>query len=202
MCGRYFMDEDDIELREIIAEVNRRLPNATVRASGEVRPADVAPVLAPDRRRRPSAFAMGWGYALPDGRRVINARSETAAEKPLFREGMAGRRCVVPASRYFEWERRSGARTKYAMGDAAGGLIYMAGLYRMEAGGPTFTILTRESAPNIAFIHDRMPVLLPKALVPAWLDPSADARPLLDGALTGVTFAKAPGEMEQLGMEL
>lgn len=202
MCGRYFMDEHELELREILAELNGRMPTAPVKTAGEVFPGDAAPVLAPDRARRPGVFAMRWGYTLPDGRRIINARSETAAERPLFRDGMARRRCVVPASHYFEWARRGRARTRYAVRAREGGMLRMAGVYRLEGDRPVFAILTRAPAPEIAFIHDRMPVLLPPSLTEAWLDAAADPGSILAQALREVAFEKSPGATEQLGMEL
>ena len=113
---------------------------------------------------------MKWGYTLPDGKPVTNARSETAAEKPMFRDGMLNRRCLVPASNYFEWERRGRERVKYAIRPAGHPVLYMAGVYRMEGGRPVFAILTRAPAEPIAFIHDRMPVILPADAQAAWLD--------------------------------
>ena len=107
MCGRYYIDDgiDANELREIIDEVNRHSNADQVKTSGEVFPTDTVPIIANSRAMVPSAFAMSWGYSLPDGKRIINARSETAEEKAMFRDGMAQRRCVVPATNYFEWER-------------------------------------------------------------------------------------------------
>lgn len=113
---------------------------------------------------------MKWGYSLPDGKLIINARSETAAEKPLFRDGMFNRRCLVPATNYFEWEKRGKEKVKYAIRPSGNSMLYMAGIYRIENGRPVFSILTREPAEQIAFIHDRMPVILPDAEKDHWLD--------------------------------
>jgi putative SOS response-associated peptidase YedK len=73
-----------------------------LKTRGEIRPADVAPVLAPDRNGAVSVFPMKWGYS---GRSLlINARVETAAVRPSFREDRVRHRCIAPASWYFEWE--------------------------------------------------------------------------------------------------
>ncbi len=194
MCGRYYIDDgrDSVELRDIIGQINRRAAVEPVKTAGEIFPADVVPVVASNRRMAPSAFAMRWGYALSDGRRVINARSETAREKPMFRDGMLKRRCAVPATRYFEWERAGGKRTKYAVWPDGGGLFYMAGIYRLEAGRPVFCILTREPAERIAFIHDRMPVILPREGVEAWIDPRREAGDVLARAVLSVACENAP----------
>ena len=200
MCGRYRFDEGEpTGLRAIIEEVNRRAPDTPVKTSGEVFPTDVVPVVASDRRLSPAAFPMAWGYTLPDGRRVINARSETAGERPLFRDGMERRRCAVPATSYFEWQ-RTGPRTKYAIRPADGEWFCLAGLYRLEAGRPVFTILTRAPGDRVAFIHDRMPVILPPDLARDWLNPAHAAADLLRHAVLDVVPTPADGT-EQLRME-
>ena len=116
MCGRYYIPEEDSaeELRAIIDEVNRKNKGAPIK-KGEIRPTDVAPVLANNRAMIPSAFAMKWGYSLPDGKVVFNARSESASSRPMFQDGMAQRRCLVPAAYYFEWEKRGREKIKYAI---------------------------------------------------------------------------------------
>ena len=201
MCGRYYLERTTLLPHEAAALLNERFERA-VKLEGEVSPGDLAPVRAPNRRRQKAAFAMEWGYTLPDGRRVINARSETAGERPLFRDGMAHRRCVVPASRYFEWQRRGKGRARYAVWAKDGGPLCMAGVYRLEGRKAVFAILTREPAAEIAFLHDRMPVLLPENLADAWLDAANDPAELLRQALREVAFAPDPGETVQLGMEL
>lgn len=202
MCGRYWIDDgrDCVELGEIIEQVNRRPSAGPVKTSGEIFPTDVAPVIASSKRLVPEAFAMGWGYGLGDGRRIINARSETAGELPLFRDGISRRRCAVPANRYFEWERSGGKKTKYAIRPEGGGLFYLAGLYRIADGRPEFVILTREPAQSIAFIHDRMPVILPRELVADWTNPRYDAGELLRHAVLAVTHerAQADGQLEMV----
>ncbi|MBR6219503.1 MAG: SOS response-associated peptidase [Clostridia bacterium] len=199
MCGRYYIDDgrDSVELRQIIESVNRRDAGAPVKTAGEIFPTDVAPVVAgggPDGAR-----AMQWGYALPGGRRVINARSETAHERPMFRGDLLQRRCAVPATCYFEWQRARGRKTKYAIRPGDGDLFYMAGIYRLQAGQPVFCILTRDPAERIAFIHDRMPVILPRDLMRDWVDPRFDAGDLLKHAVLDVSCANAE-DAEQLAM--
>ena len=88
----------------------------------------------------------------------------------MFRDGMAQRRCLVPAGYYFEWEKWGKEKFKYAIGQNERGIIYMAGIYRMEGGRPVFSILTHEPASQIAFIHDRMPVILPAEATKDWLN--------------------------------
>lgn len=119
MCGRYYIAEDDAaeELRQIIEAVNRRSTN--VKTGGEIRPSDTVPVLANSPSLQPGAYAMHWGYTLSDGKLLFNARSETAAEKAIFKDGMAQRRCMIPATCYFEWEHRGKEKIKYAIAPPA-----------------------------------------------------------------------------------
>ena len=86
-----------------------------LKTCGEIRPTDIVPVLAPDKGGNAAVYPMQWGFRLPagNGQRagqakkgmlLVNARVETAAEKVTFRDAWASRRCIVPASWYFEWE--------------------------------------------------------------------------------------------------
>lgn len=197
MCGRYFIVGDDLpeELERILEELNRKNTPKNLKTSGEIFPSDVVPVLANSRRQDVQPFAMRWGYSFPGGRPVINARAETAAEKPLFRDGMRQRRCLIPASSYFEWERRDGQKTKYAIRPAGAEMLYLAGIYHLEnhdgAVIPSFAILTRSAAPEIAFIHDRMPVILPPDCARDWLKVENRADEVLRRALQEMELQKA-----------
>ena len=180
MCGRYYVEAEDQteELQKIIDEAQRRSRESV--KTGEVRPTDLAAVVANNKSGEPTPFAMSWGYML-NSKPIINARSETTADKPLFKDGMAQRRCLVPASWYFEWEKRGKEKIKYAIAPERQGLLTMAGIYRIEPDTRTasFVILTRDAASGIAFIHDRMPVILSGELGRAWFDPHNDPREIL-----------------------
>ena len=191
MCGRYYIAEDDAaeELRQIIKAVNRR--STDVKTSGEIRPGDTVPVLANSPILQPGAYVVRWGYTLPDGKLLFNARSENAADKALFQDGMAQRRCLIPATCYFEWEQRGKEKIKYAIAPQNSSMIYLAGIYRKEGTRATCTILTREPAESIAFIHNRMPVILPAEAIGDWLNVRYAATDVLKAAQTemGYRFA-------------
>ena len=171
--------------------------------AGEIVPTDVVPVIAPNRTGERAVFPMQWGFTLPasgEGKRpplIINARSETAAVKPLFRDSWEQRRCIIPASGYFEWEHRMGfdgrpkTGTKYRIVPKKGERTYLAGLYRMEEGLPVFAVLTRAPAADLFWMHDRMPVMLPEEAMDAWLDPKGSAEAVLASALTETTWEPA-----------
>jgi len=192
MCGRYYIADEDTpeDLMRIIEEVNRRSSGnaVAVKTRGEVFPTDTVPVVANSRSLHPASFAMKWGYTLPDGKPIINARSETAAQKVMFKDGMLQRRCLIPATNYFEWEKRDDRKIKYAIQPTGSRIMYMAGIYRMEQGKPVFSILTREPAPSIEFIHNRMPVILRPDIISDWLNPEYNANEILESALNEMNY--------------
>lgn len=102
VCGRYYIAEDDLsdELSRMIDELNRKKTPEGLKTSGEIFPSDIVPVLANSRKQDVQPFAMRWGYAFPNGRPIINARSETAAQKPMVqgRHAPAALRHPLPAT--------------------------------------------------------------------------------------------------------
>lgn len=194
MCCRFFLRAYDKDLAPIMeqAAASPLLPRfqtarpAGLQQGGEVSPGSLVPVIASDRRQNAAVFPMLWGFSVP-GRKalIVNARVETAAQKPSFREAWQRHRCVVPASWYFEWQKNpEGSKTKYAIRPQTESLTWLCGLYRIENGLPVFVILTKEPCAELAAIHDRMPVILPKRAVRAWVDPAAEPESLLAHALT------------------
>ena len=103
---------------------------------------------------------------------------------------MQQRRCLIPATNYFEWEKRGRERIKYAIRECDSPMLYMAGEYRVENGKPVFSILTREPAENIAFIHNRMPVILPAEAKNGWHNIKYTAEDILNSASSRVDFQK------------
>ena len=199
MCCRYWTDESP-ELRPIVEEMNRSplmrkwQDKAKVKSYGEIFPTDVVPVIAPNRSGLRTVYPMKWGYS---GKSLLmNARSETAAEKPTFRDDWARHRCIVPASWYFEWEHYPGSDGKKHTGDKYlihpkdSAVTWLCGLYRIENGLPVFVILTREPGETIRFLHDRMPLIMPDELVTEWIRPDRKAEELLPRALTDLDFEK------------
>ena len=167
MCGRFYIAEEDTaeDLQRIIDSLNRRYNgNSPAKTKGEIRPTDIIPVIANSPSMAISAYAMKWGYTMPDGKPMFNARSETAATKPMFADGMKQRRCIIPATLYFEWEKHGTQKIKHAIFPTGSDMIYMAGVYRIEDKRAACSILTRTPADCIAHIHDRMPVILPGKL--------------------------------------
>ena len=205
MCGRFYTDDDEAQYRAVLALLYQRNPEEAallLRKTGEIFPTDHVPVLLSQ-----GPAIMQWGFSRFDGKgRVINARSETALEKPMFRapmlaeaqQGQAGEiarsgRCLIPAARYFEWETREGKKTKYRLRPEGEGYFTFAGVYRSEAGmqTPVFVILTAPAAKEISFIHDRMPLILPQGRREEWLNGGEGASRLLAEGTKEIDFEPA-----------
>lgn len=180
MCGRFTQSSPlDVVLREL-AVIDRVAADYAERyniAPGQTAPAAVSGktgevVLAPLRWGLTPRWAREAG---PPGK-LINARSETLREKPSFRHLLASRRCLVPATGFYEWAARAGGKQPHFIHLPERPVFGMAGLWDTWRGDGgelhTFTILTTEANSAIADIHPRMPVILSVEDGAAWLDRS------------------------------
>jgi putative SOS response-associated peptidase YedK len=197
VCGRYTLS---VPLSNLVDAFEVAPPEFDYRPRYNIAPTQEVPVIAQDDRgRRMGLLRWGlipsWAKDPAIGSRMINARSETAAQKPAFRSAFRSRRCLVPADGFYEWKKEAGgeggkpAKTPFWIHRAGGGPFAFAGLWeRWEGGeGPslyTFTILTTEASREIRHIHPRMPVILTPAARSIWLDPESGPALLLD-ALRG-----------------
>jgi putative SOS response-associated peptidase YedK len=141
----------------------------------------VAVVREREGRRRLDALQWGlipfWAKDATIGRRLVNARLDGLAEKPAFREAWTRRRCLIPASGFYEWsEPRGGRKRPYFIRPADEPLLALAGLWerwRTPAGDKleTCVIVTTDATAQLSAIHDRMPLLIPRDAHALWLDP-------------------------------
>ncbi|MBK6427157.1 MAG: SOS response-associated peptidase [Blastocatellia bacterium] len=137
-----------------------------------------------------------WAKDASIGSKLINARSETVAEKPSFRQALAKRRCLIPADGFYEWQKGPGGKTPMYIRYRDGRLFAFAGLWetwRPEEGTPvsTCTVLTTEPNALMGPIHNRMPVILDPKDEAAWLDPETSPSVRLE-----LLRPCAPDEME------
>ena len=129
---------------------------------------------------------------------TFNARSETAAEKPTFRDSVKKHRCLIPMSGYYEWSPRGGVKTPHFIHIPGSTLIAAAGLYSWwsdpdtGATHATTTMLTRDGEAGLRSIHDRMPVFVESEDWEAWLDPKDSHGADLIQRLSEKTAALAP----------
>ena len=148
----------------------------------------VAVVREHDGRRRLDALQWGlipfWAKDAAIGRRLINARLDGVAAKPAFREAWTRRRCLIPASGFYEWSEPIGGRKRphfIRPGDEP--LLALAGLWerwRTPSGEKleTCVIVTTDANAQLAPIHDRMPLLIPRDAHALWLDPRSSVAEL------------------------
>lgn len=164
MCGRYqFTAEQCEEIRQIAESIQCKYGKGSW-SPGEIRPTANAPVLVAEGDA-PGLQLMKWGYQLQNSL-VINARAETATQKPLFRESVKTRRCLIPSTGFYEWDSR---KHKYLFTLPGEPVLYMAGLYELREGEDCYCILT--TAPNASMrpVHDRMPLVIPREKMQDWL---------------------------------
>jgi putative SOS response-associated peptidase YedK len=168
MCGRYtlYSEKEDREIRRIVAAVNQRFDEQI--KPGDILPSDLAPVICKHRRDiiQNSLELMNWGYENPFKKGlIINARSETILEKPLFHEDFKQRRCLIPATGFYEWDTQ---KRQYVF--QTDQLLYLAGIYHRFMGSNKFVILTKPPNETVKSVHNRMPVLIPPAQREEWLE--------------------------------
>jgi putative SOS response-associated peptidase YedK len=134
-----------------------------------------------------------WAKDLKIGNRMINARSETAAEKPAFRAAWKKRRCLVPASGFYEWQKTPDGKQPQAIHPARDPLFAFAGLWEtwrspQDETVTSFTILTTRANFAMAPIHDRMPVMITRDDQSKWLR-AEDAVPDIEIMAHGLTVS-------------
>jgi putative SOS response-associated peptidase YedK len=142
-------------------------------------PGTLAPVVAPDLEHGRAMISAQWGIVPPwakdasfGKKNAYNARAETLLEKPTFRAAFKKRRCVVPATAFFE--RKLGRWIRFA---AVGGVLPLAGLYEAAnalCNVPSFALVTTDPNEVVSEVQDRMPVVLAAEDLLRWLDPETD----------------------------
>lgn len=176
MCGRFAF----FSAAEAISGLfGVSQPDVGVAPQYNIAPTDLAAVIRPGGDGSRQLAMLRWGlvpFWAKDRRmaaRMINARSETVAEKPAFRAAFRQRRCVVPADGYYEWQGAAGSKQAYFIAREDAQPIGFAGLWEHWRDGQdaleTFTILTMASSGPIASLHDRMPLMLDDVAAEHWL---------------------------------
>jgi len=191
MCGRYVANRSVDEVRRLFGAVN---PPPNFAPTWNLAPSQAAPVIRlhpGDGSRHLDLLSWGlvphWATDPKAERKPINARSETAARLPLFRDAMARRRCIVPIDAFYEWQVTEAAKLPHAVARADGAPMALAGLWEGWRGADgtvlrSFAILTTAASEMLAHLHERMPVILEPADFPEWLgevagDPARLLRP-------------------------
>ena len=167
MCCRYFINDDAIEI------LNEKFPGLNDRmsiTSGDIYPSETALAIMGDGRNN-NIVNMVWGLRTKeDTGIVINSRSETVKEKISFRNLILKKRCIIPATCFYEWDEE---RNKASFYSPDGPIVYLAGIYDTPLPGKgmysRFSILTTEANESVRPVHDRMPVVIRESQIDDWL---------------------------------
>jgi putative SOS response-associated peptidase YedK len=188
MCGRFTLTIDPAQLRDAFSWLHvPEEANFTPRYN--ISPTQPVAVVPNDGKNRLDFYTWGlipsWAKDHSIGSKLINARGETVAEKPSFRNAFKRRRCLILADGFYEWKANADGKGKTPMYIrlASGQPFAFAGLWEWwtPPGGEgseirSATIITTEPNSLMATIHNRMPVILPPEAYEAWLEP-AEQRP-------------------------
>ena len=189
MCGRYnFTSEvSDEKLDAIIDTMDHKYPGQY--KMGEIFPGETAPaIISKENRIVPVPAVFGFP-GFQEGKLLINARSETVAEKKTFSECLRDQRAIIPATGFYEWSHDS-AKTKYLFTVAASPVIYLCGLYQIHAGQYRFVILTRQANDSMIETHDRMPVIVNSNMVRPYLTDYTAASEIIAASAPHLTRQK------------
>ena len=190
MCGRYAQSADMRELMEAF-EVTGSSPTQSLPANWNIAPTNPIYIVRADShdQTKRALATVSWGLIAPwlneliDAKasqsRAINARSESVYEKPTFRAAFKSTRCIIPAEGYYEWATALGRfapKQPFYISSKDGGQLPIAGIWsswRAPSGEriETASIITQEAVGELAEIHSRMPVFMPRDRWAAWLDP-------------------------------
>jgi len=182
MCGRYATSKSSADLSELFEALDA---TPGLEPDYNVAPTDPVPVVRVSARREARVLEVArWGLLPPwardprEGARLINARAETVATSRAFATSFERRRCLVPADGWYEWVRRDAAGSRpakqpYFMTLPDGGPLVFAGLWTVwgEGDGRALTcgIVTTAAVGDLALVHDRMPLVLPRQRWADWL---------------------------------
>jgi putative SOS response-associated peptidase YedK len=172
MCGRYAL-EADIDI--LIERYKAIIMDTNFNSTPEVFPTDTVPIIRQNKGNI-EISNMKWGF-MPSFAKspLINARSETIDSKPTFRDSFINRRCIIPATSFYEWEKVGGKKIKRKININEENIFSIAGIYnsffdREGKKYEAFTILTTSANESIKHIHDRMPVIIPREKEYIWLN--------------------------------
>ncbi len=223
MCGRYAATANPAELVEDF-EISF-IDDEIVAVTGpryNIAPTDPVPAVVErekdgetTRKLVPLKWGLvpSWAKSPTGGARLINARVETVTEKPSFRKAAAARRCLLPALGYYEWRseevpgEKKPVKQPYFLSPSSG-LFVMAGLYEFWKGPDGWlastTILTTEATDEFGWVHDRMPMVVPRNSWDDWLDPAfhdAEAAVSMLTAPLDLAHRKVSREVNKVGTD-
>ncbi len=180
VCGRFTLFAPYYEIIERF-DIEATFPEGDYRPSYNIAPSQQVVAIINDGRKNRLGY-LRWGLIPPwakdekSGYKMINARAETIAEKPSFRNAFKTRRCMIPADSFYEWQRKDDGKVPMRIKMKSDELFAIAGLWESWKAPDgkivhTCTAITTEPNRLVKQIHDRMPVILRREHEAAWLDP-------------------------------
>ncbi len=170
MCGRYQLN---VNLEDLLERYFINMTEIQLTAREEIFPSQKVPVVINEGENQLKLFK--WGFAPSFSKRdIINARGETVASKPTFRESFQKRRCLIPATAFFEWQNAGNKKIKYRIQLKSEEIFSLAGIYNTFNNNgnheESFTIITTSAPGKVANIHDRVPVIISREVEREWLN--------------------------------
>lgn len=185
MCGRYNLRATPQELQQFFHLF--RADGLPAQPRYNIAPTQTVPIIRLLNGQRESdavrwGLVPSWSKELKSSAPLINARGDTVAEKPSFRTAFKRRRCLIPASGFYEWRREGKAKVPFHIHQTSDHLLAFAGLWetwdKAETPLTSCTIITTDANQLMSTIHDRMPVILKPDQWEIWLDPEVDPKAL------------------------
>lgn len=162
MCGRYYIDDETAkEIEKIVKQVSEKYSH-----KGDVYPTNQVPVVY-KKQEVLSCENMTWGFPNFKNKGVmINARSETVKEKRTFSDSILHRRCIIPATGFYEWDK---SKNKVSFKRKDNQILFMGGIWRTYEDEKRFVILTTNANSSVSQIHERMPLILEQTELEDWI---------------------------------
>lgn len=205
MCGRYVISLTLDQLSNLFETPDSINGRINLAATWNAAPTQALPIVRRGREGGMRLSQVRWGLVPhwsktgPDNSKpLINARAETAAEKPTFRQALKRRRALIPADGFYEWTKTEDGKQPFFITRTDGAPLVFAGIWerwgeRWGEGEETvdsFAILTTAANADISHLHHRSPVMIARASFADWLDPDMDPQPFLIPPAAGTLTAR------------
>lgn len=182
MCGRYYIDDETAkEIEKIVRQVSDKYSH-----KGDVYPTNQVPVVY---SKQESLFCDNIIWGFPNFKNkgvIINARSETVKEKRTFSDSVLHRRCIIPATGFYEWDK---AKNKVTFRRKDNHILFMGGIWRAYEEEKRFVILTTNANASVSMVHERMPLILEQSELENWI---------FDDTFTDFAIQKTPVLLDKI----
>ena len=167
MCGRFMLDSDIEDLIREYKILKRQVDNYE---KGDIYPSQNAPIVMYDNGR--ALKTAKWGFTLSgESKLIINARSESIAEKPMFKNSFHNTRCIIPLNLFYEWKNEGNKKkVKHEIYLPGRNITSLGGIFKITDNKLFFVIMTTEANSYMNGIHSRMPLIIEDNALDYWLD--------------------------------